>query len=292
MLSNSKTNLSGLLAAFLLLTSGCYSEYVTMRIESHHEACWDIDSAQVAVIISSRAWRAPEGATRFPDGGRSKMLTENVALYVFHPASNQITEVDNFSDLTELIGSNRSTWDAQISFTDSLVIYRVGPVHDWDFMLSLRERTPEDSLRFRTLQKKYAQYFAYDLATRERWTIDSLEFQTLHHPCRQARLTPLNEQLKEVELEKLGLRIRDIQETYRRPDKQFIEETIHFDNRSALTRRAVFEQIIVNLKPEEIEKLLRRMDRHKNRLKEPDKSWYIKNMQEIYDAMQVLAETE
>ncbi len=281
-------NLYIVLVVVLLLTNACYSEYVTMRFDSHHGACWDRDSTKVAVVISSQAWRAPEGIARFPDGGQVKRVLRKVAMYIFDPGQMEIQKVADFTDLAEVIGSNRSSWDSNIAFNDSRIYYHVNPVHDWDFLLGMGRRTEEDSIRFREVQAKYSNYFAYDMENGETIRLEPEEYHDASKFFQRTNLTWLNEQLRELPKADIGLRIRDVQQNYSRHDGHFIEETIYMENGSVLTRQAVFEQIIAHLEKEQIQDLLDKMARHKNRLKEPESERYWRRAEGLYRKMEEL----
>lgn len=281
-------NLNILMLVLLFIANGCYSEYVTMRFDSFHSATWDRDSTRVAVVISSRAWRAPEGITRFPDGGQTKRVLRKVALYLFDPGQMKIQKVADFTDLAEVIGSSRAVWRSDLAFNDTQLYFYVNMVHDWDNYLAMRSRLAEDSLRIREVQAKYSHYFVYDMNSGEVTQLELEEYDGEGKYSQSASLTWLNGQLRKLPKADIGLRINDVQQNYSRSDRDFVEETIYMKNPSSLTRQAVFEQIISNLEKEEIRYLLRKMKLHKNRLREPESERYWRRAEGLYRQMEEL----
>jgi hypothetical protein len=272
------------LAGFILLMSSCYSDYLTIRYEVHWNARWDTDSSKITFVASKLAYREAKGVAKFPDGGIPDYLLQDVSLYVFDPQDLKLTNIVNFNDLTRWIGPNRSNWDVNILFVDSLIYYKITPVSDWDFILK-RARTAADSSTIYSLQDKYAKSYAINLETKEIKHVDTSYIPTFSEDTNDIKLSQLNDLLSVIPLKEWGLMVQNI---YPKPDDEYIEDTIYLYNNSKTTRFAVIEQIISKLKKKEIRDLLNKMDEHRNSLEGLEKSEYEIYSQETYEKIKSL----
>jgi hypothetical protein len=272
------------LAGFILLMSSCYSDYLTIRYEVHWNAKWDTDSSKITFVASKLAYREAKGIAKFPDGGIPDYLLQDVSLYVFDPQDLKLTNIVNFNDLTRWIGPNRSNWDVNLLFVDSLIYYKIIPVSDWDFILK-RARTAEDSSTIYSLQDKYAKSYAINLETKEIKHVDTSYIPTFSEDANDIKLSQLNDLLSVIPLKEWGLMVQNI---YPKPDDEYIEDTIYLYNNSETTRFAVIEQIISKLKKEEIRDLLNKMDEHRNSLEGLEKSEYEIYSKETYEKIKSL----
>ncbi|MBN2425712.1 MAG: hypothetical protein JXR46_13840 [Calditrichaceae bacterium] len=276
-----------LIAGFAFLISSCHSEYVCLNYETHHGAQWNPDHSKIAFVASKYAYRAAEGIAKFPDGGIPDYLISNTALYIFDPRIRQLSEIAEFNDLADRIGANRSTWNAKIAFTDSVLFYNVIPVSPWNLYLN-QAANKADSLSVHRLKEKYSPYYCYNLNSNSTSIVDSIVFFSVYNDLKDANkagLTDLNRQLSEIPLKDWGL---VIQEIYPKPDKDYIEETIYLNNNSATSRRAVIEQIISKLPKQEIQNILNKMDVYKNSLEGLKRKEYELYSKDTYDRIKAL----
>ncbi|MEJ2544254.1 MAG: hypothetical protein P8Y99_09320 [Calditrichaceae bacterium] len=264
--------------------SSCYSDYLTIRYEVHWNARWDTDSSKITFVASKLAYREAKGVAKFPDGGIPDYLLQDVSLYVFDPQDLKLTNIVNFNDLTRWIGPNRSNWDVNILFVDSLIYYKITPVSDWDFILK-RARTAADSSTIYSLQDKYAKSYAINLETKEIKHVDTSYIPTFSEDANDIKLSQLNDLLSVIPLKEWGLMVQNI---YPKPDDEYIEDTIYLYNNSKTTRFAVIEQIISKLKKKEIRDLLNKMDEHRNSLEGLEKSEYEIYSKETYEKIKSL----
>ncbi|ASB49079.1 hypothetical protein [Alkalitalea saponilacus] len=263
----------------------CHSKHITLDYSTHHGACWNSDSTKIAVIISSTAFRRPEGISRFPDGGRVKYEFKKTALYIYSLHENNLREIDDFSDLVSLIGTNRSSWDGKIDFRDSILYYKIDPVLDWDFLKRLAAKQEDKLGQIPILKEKYDKIFQYELTSGETNSIDTTELFGLFSDISRVNLTQLNQKLNNVPLSQMGLVLSSF---HNKPEEQLIDETIFLQNKSATTRKAVFEQIISELDERELQSILNRMERYKSRSTGLEKDRYEKNSKELYENIKAL----
>jgi len=253
-----------LVTSLLLFLSSCYSEYLTLNFKIHHSATWNDDQSRVALFITTKAFRAPEGIARFPDGGISKTEFVATSLYIFNPETKAIYKTDPLKNFPV-------RWNIRMAFSDSLVYYSVTPTTAWEDRLQNAE-TKDDSLRINELKNKYARPFVFDEKTGEISTVDSSTFSKVYSEDKRAGLQSLYDQMKKLPLSDLGF---VLQEIYPKPDKEYINDFIYPSaGGSSMTSRAIAEQIIAPLGEGEIRDILRRIDDYRNSLDDFAKQQY------------------
>lgn len=258
----------------IFLTS-CYSEYISLHYKVKHGAMWNDDETQIAFFVSKKAYRAPKGIARFPDGGISKTVFSEQGLYVFNPENKSLYEV-------LAAKSFPSDGMIKIAYTDSLIYYSI--FIDLEYRLRFAE-TEADSLGVYRLKERYSKPFVVNVKTRVITNVDSSTFLKVYREDKKVDYMTLHNQVSEVPLSELGLVIKDI---YPKSDKEYITETIYLKNNSRISRRAVVEQIIAKLSKEEIRGILLEMDNYLNSLEGYSKSTYQFYSRETYEQIQTL----
>ncbi len=276
-----------IIISLLILTSSCHSDYVQLDYKLHHGACWNDQHTRIALIVSTCAYRPARGLARFPDGGVPEYLHEKVTLYVLDTAKHLLMEFVDFADLTDLIGYSRSSWKTRIAFTDSLLYCSVSPVSDWNMYLEHTSTSKEDSLTVYGLKDRFSRPFAIDEKTGEVKNVNSAVFNYVYRKEKEADFMTVHGLLSEIPLSALGLVIKDI---YPKPDREYIEETIYLRNRSALSRRAVIEQIISQMSNEELRGLLKKMNEYMNSLEGQEKEEYKMHSKKVYEKIRKMME--
>ncbi len=276
-----------LLLGIVLILTSCHSEYVNLDYDIHRGAVWNDQHNKIAFVASKKAFRSATGISKFPDGGTPDYLLENMGLYLFNSENQELTKLIDFNDLVDWLGASRSKWNVKIAFTDSLIYYNILPVSDWDLYLSWA-KTAEDSSMIYSLKEKYSKTYLFNVITKNVSETDSALFLSLYQKSKEANkisLTDLNQKLLEVPLAEWGLVVNDI---YPKTDEDYIEETIYLYNESAITRRAVIEQIISKMSKEEIKAMLKKMDEYKSSLEGLEKTEYEIYSEETYKSIQKL----
>jgi hypothetical protein len=275
-----------LVSAVLLLTS-CHSRYVSLDYEVHHGPVWNNKHTSVAFFASKTAYRSATGLARFPDGGAPYYLLKNVGLYVFNQENHKLTQLVDFNDLTDWLGTARINWGSEIAFADSVIYYRILPTMKWDWYIK-QANTTRDSMVICSLKEKYSRTYSLNINEKKMIEIDSTLFLSLYQKCSErnkADITELNKKLSEVPLADWGLVVKEI---YPKSDKDYITETIYRRNNSPLTERAVVEQIIAKLNKQDIKDLLRKMDEYKNSLEGLKKMEFEVYSKDTYERVQRL----
>ncbi len=256
-----------LVTCLLLFLTSCYSDYLTLNFKIHHSATWNDDQTRVALFITTKAFRAPKGIARFPDGGISKTEFVATSLYIFNPETKAIYKTDPLESFPVF----NYLWDIKMAFSDSLVYYSITPTTSWEERLQNAE-TKDDSLRIYDLKNKYADPFVFDQRTGEFSTVDSTSFSKVYSEDKRAALQALYDQMRELPPSDLGL---VLQEIFPKPDKEYINDFIYpSPGGSSLTRRAIAEQIIAPLGEGEIRDILKRIEDYKNGLDDFEKQQY------------------
>ncbi|MCK5105044.1 MAG: hypothetical protein KAR17_19610, partial [Cyclobacteriaceae bacterium] len=116
-----------LMAAMLILLTSCYSDYVHLDYDVHHHAVWNDGHNKIAFVCSKHAYIKATGIAAFPDGGQSKVLLESIGLYLFDTTTNKLTQLVDFTDLTEVPGTYRTNWDNKLVFNNSKIYYSITP---------------------------------------------------------------------------------------------------------------------------------------------------------------------
>lgn len=263
-----------LIILLLFITSCTYSEYLSLDYELNRNETWNNEHTEIAFIASKEAYRLPTGMSRFPDGGTSEYLIKEVSLYVLNPEKKQLIEIINFNDLVDVIGTSRIRWRVNLAFTDTFIYYKITPNTEWKYWINWA-RTEEDSIFRCSLKEKYNKSYSVNIYNKKTVEIDSslLSSIFLKYPkTNWIKYSKVDSMLTDIQVADWGLVVQNI---WPKSDKEYINETIYLHNGSEMTRQAVTEQIISKLTKEEIEKLLKKMDRNYNKLKESDQLGYI-----------------
>lgn len=215
---------------------------------------WNNDHSRIAFFLSKKAYRAPKGIARFPDGGISKIIFSEVGLFVFDPQTKHLYEALTF----ESFPSARSI---KIAYTDDRIYYHF--IIDWEYRLQFA-KTEADSQKVYQLKKKYDKPFVFNTKTREVTNVDNSTFLKVYKKDNKVDYMTLHNQIAQVPLSQLGLVLNEI---HPKSDKDYIKDFIYSSKGgNRLTRRAIAEQIISKLSKEEIRDILKRIDDHKNSL--------------------------
>jgi hypothetical protein len=270
------------LSGALLLTGCSYSNYLHMGYEVHHSPVWNPDSTVIAFVLSTRAYLPAKGLSRFPDGGISKYLHKEVALYVYDTRQQQATKVAGFPYLTDLLGSSRSNWDSRLFFDDHQLYFHIAPLMEWQWYLN-RADTEEQRERIKKLKQNYQQAFGYRLATSILEPVDTITFQAGYEQPPTSPWATTKKILETMPLSTIGL---EVQKIYPKSDKAYIQEALLLKNSSPTTRRAVLEQIIANQSREAINAYIKQIDQQKEKLEGIDKDIYESTIQPLYQQLQ------
>ncbi len=282
-----KMRIFSFLLVGILLTSCGYSEQLQIKYDLHHGSRWNSRRDRIAFIASSRGYRKPAGLNRFPDGGIPEYLREDVSLYLFAPKKLTLKKLSSFNDLAEIAGSYRSSWKTKLVFTEGNIYFHVRPVMDWKWHKKQAKSSAEIA-RIKKLEEKYEKFYLYNSNKKTINMVNESVFQqkySTQSDSKKISLTELNKMLVDVPLAKWGLIVQDI---YPKPRRDYINSIIYARNTNRLTRRAILEQIVSELPPENIKDILTRMNSYKNKLNGYEKEKYVKQTFEIREKLESL----
>lgn len=243
-----------LFLSVLFFATSCHTSYVSLDFKIRHGAVWNGDSTQIAFIISTKAYRAPKGISRFPDGGMSKTLLYNVDLYTFNPKNKALVNVSSLNNYP-MVGIIR------MAYVDSLIycFFKV----NWESQLYFAQ-TAQDSINIYKLMKKHASSVVFNEYSGEVFSADSATFVKVYQPERKVDYMTLHNQILKIRLSQLGLNIQDI---CPKSDNEYIDDFVYSSKGgSQLTNRAIAEQIISKLCKKDIEKIRNKIVSQEKRL--------------------------
>jgi uncharacterized protein YqfB (UPF0267 family) len=259
----------------LLLTS-CHTEYISLDYKIIHGAMWNNNQTKIAFFVSKKAYRAPKGISRFPDGGISKTVYSEAGLYVFDPENKYLYEALTFKSFP-------SSKSIKIAYTDSMIYYIF--LIDWDYRLHFA-KTEADSLKIYRLREEYARPFVFNEKTKETTNVDTSTFLNVYKEDNEVDYMTLHNRISEVPLSELGLVIKEI---YPKSDADYINDFIYSSKGgSRLTKRAIAEQIISKLSEEEIRNILKRIDEYRNSLDGLERKTFEFNSEDKYELLKRL----
>lgn len=265
-----------LLLAMSFLMTSCYTSYVSLHFKLLHGAMWNSDSSQIAFFVQKKAFRAPVGIARFPDGGISKMVFHEVGLYVFNVDARELEEVfifDKFPDAKTI----------QIAYVDSL-IYCLFNI-DWEYRLSHAKSTA-DTLKIYQYMTHYARPVRFNLKTGKVDYTDTAVFSKVYKKARSADYMMLHNHLEKLPLAELGL---VLQEIFPKSDNAYVDDFIYSSKGgNRLTKRAIAEQIIAKMSRSDILKIKKKLDRQKDRITGFERQQFEFYSSDKYKLIQVL----
>ncbi|HUX55285.1 MAG TPA: hypothetical protein VMV56_12775 [Williamwhitmania sp.] len=256
-----------------ILLSSCHSNYLNYKIDFSNNFAWKGDSSAFAFLAVQDLYRRPVGIATFPDGGMSLHEYSDAALYYFNIKENKLNKAVDFSDLSALhsLYSKLQFQYIKIKFTDSLLYYRLSKPYDVDIKnFKKRFKNKEDSLKLSAIINKTSNAYAYNINTKKISVIDSATFNVALGQVKIDRniRKRSKEYLTKLSYADWGIVLKDI---YPQSKKTYMEYIVYMQGNSSI-REAVFEQIIPNFTPKEIQIMLNDMDAYKTKLDKKDDS--------------------
>lgn len=224
--------------------SGCYG-----GIQVHSDIGWganyNADSSKVVFYKFHKVFRHPKGLLRFPDGGISKTLYENISLYLYTYNSDSLIKVYDFG----LRNANRSVWKTTAFFVNNDVVFNLSTINFSDDESS--DVQPTDSVRTSISHR----WFHYRTADSKVIEIEPIEKDTTANS--KASLSLIRKETEHISLLKWGLNFDEI---YPQTKRQRLAEIETLDNSIAYTL-AIIELMANDLTEKEIDRLVKRINR-------------------------------
>ena len=273
-----------LYGGLLILFTACHTDYLHLNYEASYGCYSDAKETEIAFVLSTSAYRAAKGISKLPDGGSPKYLLRSMGLFILDTNNNHLTNLVSFNDLIYRNFNIPTSIKTKITVVDSCIYYHITPITKWDTYLKWCKNSV-DSSHIYSLKEKYQKHYKVRRHDKQIFLVDSMEFIAAFLKKNPYSLTKLNKILDDVPLNKMGLQIMNI---YPKSQEKYIEETIYLKNESALSRRAVVEQIVSKLSKDEIKLLLKKMDIYNNSLDGYEKTKYEEYSKETYKQIQAL----
>lgn len=259
-----------LVSITLISLTACHSSYLSIDYKVYNSGYAVNSLNEVAFILKASAYYNAKGIARFPDGGLLKVVYNDVSLFMLNIEKNSLKKVVSLNDFTKTRLNIASSLRTLVVTTDSAIYFRINPIIAWDNYLSW-SRTKKDSTRIKLIKEKYSNPYKINRNTKQMRVCDSTEIYSFLNHSHKYDISFINKHLDSIPLKSFGINIMKIAP---KSKKSYIEETIYLENKSALTRRAVVEQIISKLSKDEIKKLLYDMDSYKENLTGSDSLKY------------------
>ncbi len=229
----------------LVLLSGCYG-----GIQVHSDIGWganyNADSSQVVFYKFHKVFRHPKGLLRFPDGGISKTLYENISLYMYIFSSDSLIHIYDFGSLN----ANRSVWETTAFFVNNDVVFNLSPFRlSSDKSIQVQQ---SDSASTSVSQK----WFIYHASENRVTEIEPVEIDST--AIIKASLSFIRRQTEHIPLLEWGLNFNEILPQTKR---QRLAEIENLENSRAYTL-AIIELIGNDLSSQEISRMIRRINRY------------------------------
>ncbi len=279
-----------LIAVTLGLTS-CYSDYVTLYFDYSFDVACNADNTAYSFLVVKRLLRRPEGISRFPDGGISKIEYFDAALYYYNNKNNKlkrIADLNKFNVLYKVLDFRY----IKIAFNDSVIYYKLKEISDFKIEIALRDVTSkEDSLKILSLVNESKAAYAYDIRTSKTTQIDSLSFFKQYKIYKENRQKNESKKCHGVSADITNLSLSDwgiiLKDVYPQSDEQYINYIIYAKG-SPLIREAILEQIFPNISKNDIRKTIEEMGKYKQKLDKKTSGDYDKYYKEMIPKLKSL----
>lgn len=246
---------------FLFSLSSCHSKYVVLSNGVCQNPIWNASKTKLAFFVLQKASRPPSGIGKFPDGGTSKVVYSNLALYIYELKTNKLSKVKDFKELnseyyTPFIGNYKT----KLVFNDSSVFFNIYLInwHDIDT----------------TIQAKYSENKTYsiNLDDKKMQEVDSELFFAAYKKSKEEfefSYRKADKLLKNIACSDWGFILNDI---YPQTKAEYLEYIIQGKG-GFLTRDCIFEQIAPSFKKRNIKYIFESMEDRKAELYDKYKSY-------------------
>jgi len=268
-----------LIVSGLFFLTSCHSDRLHLSYTVHPGAKWNSNHSQLAFIASTKAYRQAMGISVWPDGGSPDYFFENAGLYLFTPAKGELKQLAEFNTLSQ---QTKNRWKTPIVFQDSVIYFQIIQNTNWQNYLKWAN-TPNDSMQIYFLKEKYKNPFVITISPKHIQEIDSITFANALSQTKDfgnIKLGEINSLLTQIPVSAWDF---DLQQIYPKPEEEYINDLIYAKKGDcSLTRRAIIEQIISSKRPEEIQKIIDKIDAYKNQLKPRERKEYELFSEETY----------
>ena len=257
------------MAAITIGLISCYSDYVVLYSDYSFDFAWNTDSTAYSFLAVKRLLRSPQGISKFPDGGISKIEYFDAALYYYNNKYHKLKRIADLNKYNVLYKVLDFRY-IKIAFNDSVIYYKLKEISDFKREIALRNITSkEDSLKILSIVDESRLAYAYDIRTSTTTQIDSLAFFKQYKIYKENKQKNESKKYHGVSADIINLSLSDwgiiLKDVYPQSDEQYINY-IKYAKGGPLIREAILEQIFPNISKNDIRKTIEEMSKYKQKL--------------------------
>ncbi len=232
---------------FIFGLTSCHSKFLSIQNQICRDgAVWNSTKTELAFVAIQSATRAPVGIAKFPDGGRRETEYSNLVLFTYNIKTNKLKKLTDFKKLCYTTA--RDNYNFELVFSDSIIYYHI----------DLYWKSITDSVA----REKYRdKYFAIDVNTNK---ISEIRDSLFSYECKTHKQANIlsSDILKNIPCSKWGMVLNDI---YPQSKKDYMDYIIK-GNLDKLTSDCIFDQIVPSFNKDDIDFILKKMEKHKAKL--------------------------
>jgi len=239
----------------ILLFSSCHSKYIVLKNDICRNPVWNNEKTAIAFIALQKGSSPPVGIAKFPDGGTTKSVYSNLVLFLYDVNSGKLKKLLEFPDLIDKFYTpQRDTYRVKLVYIDSIIYYNIDLLN-WHSIDSIT-------------QIKYSKLYSFNINTKKNTEIDSSFFFSKYKKTNTISFNNINPILSKISTIEWGFILKDIYPISNNEANKYLI----YKKGNTLMRDCVFEQIASNYTEKDIEKILNKMEHHKEKLKEKYKN--------------------
>lgn len=246
-----------LLLVFLIsLFTSCHSNYLNLKIKTDGTIAWNKDSTAFAFVAKKRLYKMPKGIAKLSDGGKSKTEYLDFSIYKFDTITKKLTHItslNNFYNALSYRWLNIS--QVQLSLNDTALYYKMSEASDYD-LKNLKERSPQ-------ILEDIPKTYKINFHNHKKETVDTGTYNHLFDKMRER----FNSSLAKHYLGNLKCSDWDItiKKIYPQSKDTYIDYIVEKQG-NAEFKGCIFNQIAIDFTDKDHEKIIERMDKHKQLL--------------------------
>ena len=249
----------------LSFLSSCRSPYLCMSTDYSYKYAWKKDNSAFAFTAINRLYRMPEGIAKFPDGGKSKTVYFDAALYYFDIRNEKLNRIADFKDFFILYPKKQDYQNLKLAFDDFRIYYKFPDANDFDIQSAKKYvHGKDDSVKLAEAVKNTSKIFVYQANTKETIKINALpENVSWADKNNIVYLKDLRKNcLKNITCADWGIVLKSV---YPQSDKKY-KNYIIYKKGNELSRNAVLKQVVSHFDENQISKMMDRMTKYKAKL--------------------------
>ncbi len=142
------------IAIAILFFTSCHHDYLVISSD-YKSPVITSDSSKVFFFHFLKAGQPPKGISRLPDGGRHKVIYDNVSLYRFDLKSKQLDKIKDFGSVPFLSIEH-------IAVQENNILFSLSPLMGWHW---IKEHKSDSALT--AIFDQYVGFYKYNFTTRK-----------------------------------------------------------------------------------------------------------------------------